>query len=242
MPGQEKPALPASLAAAWGVRERPSRGPKPGLSLDRIVDAGVRVASTGGLAAVSMARVAHELGTSTMALYRYVAAKDELLSLMVDAALGPPPQADPEAAWRSALTRWTWAYHERLRRHPWALRVFITGPPATPNQVAWMELALWSMREMPLSEDGKASVLRLLSGYVRNEATLTAALTDAGPISDEAMLGYSRLLATLTDPERFPALHALLAAGVFDRADPPEKEFSFGLERMLDGIEAFIET
>jgi AcrR family transcriptional regulator len=242
MPGQEEPALPASLAAAWGVRERPSRGPKPGLSLERIVDAGVRVASTEGLGAVSMARVAQELGTSTMALYRYVAAKDELLALMVDAALGPPPQTDRNAPWRSALTHWTWAYHERLRRHPWALRVPVTGPPATPNQVAWMELALWSMRETPLTEDEKASVLLLLSGYVRNEATLTVELMTAGFLSDEAMIGYSRLLATLTDPARFPALHALLAAGVFDRADPPEKEFSFGLERMLDGIAAFIET
>jgi AcrR family transcriptional regulator len=242
MSGQEEPSLPASLAAAWGVRERPSRGPKPGLSLDRIAEAGVRVASSEGLAAVSMARVAQELGTSTMALYRYVAAKDELLALMVDAALGPPPALDRDEPWRSALSHWTWAYHERLRRHPWAVRVPVTAPPATPNLVAWMELALQSMRQTPLSEDAKASVLLLLSGYVRNEATLTVELTAAGFLSDEAMIGYSRLLRTLTDPDRFPALHALLAAGVFDRADPPEKEFSFGLERMLDGIEAFIGT
>ncbi len=238
--GQEDLGMPASLIAAWGLRQRPSRGPRPGLSLARIVEAGVNVASSEGLAAVSMARVAEELGTSTMSLYRYVAAKDELLILMVDAALGPPPEPDPEAGWRTRLSDWAWGHHQRLSAHPWAVRVPITEPPTTPNQVAWMESALWSLRDTGLGEEEKASVLLLLSGYVRNDATLTVELTASGFISDEAMLGYSRRLATLTDPDRFPAIHALLKAGVFDRADPPEKEFSFGLERILDGVEALI--
>lgn len=239
--GQDDLGLPASLFAAWGLRERPSRGPKPGLSLTRIVEAGVHVASTEGLPAVSMARVAQELGVSTMSLYRYVAAKDELLILMIDAALGPPPASDPQDGWRAGLSRWAWDHHRRLSEHPWALRVPITEPPTTPNQVAWMESALSSLRNTRLAEEEKASVLLLLSGYVRNDATLTMELTAAGFISDEAMLGYSRRLATLTDPDRFPAIHALLAAGVFDRADPPEKEFSFGLDRILDGIEVLID-
>ncbi len=239
---QEGPPIPASVAAAWGRRERPTRGPKPGLSLERIVQAGVAVASREGLAAVSMARVAQELGTSTMSLYRYVKAKDELLMLMVDAAVGPPPPIAPDEDWRDALSRWAWSQHERMRRHPWAVRVPIAGPPTTPNQVAWMESVLWALRDTGLAEDEKASVLLLLSGYVRNEATLAAELMAAGFISDEQMMGYSRLLATLTDSDRFPALHALLEAGVFDRADPPEKEFGFGLERILDGIEALISS
>jgi AcrR family transcriptional regulator len=188
-----------------------------------------------------MARVAEELGTSTMSLYRYVAAKDELLTLMVDAALGPPPAPDPDEGWRSGLSRWAREYHQRLSAHPWGIRVPITAPPTTPNQVAWMERALWSLRATDLREEDKASVLLLLSGYVRSDATLAAELTTAGFISDEAILGYSRRLAALTDPERFPAIHALLAAGVFDRADPPETEFSFGLERILDGVQALID-
>lgn len=240
MARQAEPPVPPSLATAWGLRERPARGPKPSLSLSRIVQAGVDIASTEGLPAVSMARVAQELGASTMSLYRYVTAKEELLTLMVDAALGPPPAPDPDEDWREGLTRWTWGYHERLSAQPWAVRVPISGPPTTPNQVAWMERALWTMRDIGLTEDQKASVLLLLSGYVRNEATLTVELTVAGFISDEAMIGWSRLLRSLTDPDRFPALHALLESGVFDRADPPEKEFAFGLERILDGIEALL--
>ncbi|MBV9804034.1 MAG: TetR/AcrR family transcriptional regulator, partial [Solirubrobacterales bacterium] len=123
MSGQAEQPIPASLAAAWGLAGRPGRGPKPGLSVAQIADAGVRVAATEGLAAVSMARVARELGASTMALYRYVAAKEELLVLMVDTALGPPAPPEPHEQWRAALSRWSWDYHQRLTAHPWAVRV-----------------------------------------------------------------------------------------------------------------------
>src|SRR5580704_16646129 len=78
--------IPDSIAAAWGVRERPHKGPKPALSLPRIVDAAVRIADAEGLDAVSMGRVAVKLGTAPMSLYRHVSAKEELLRLMVDAA------------------------------------------------------------------------------------------------------------------------------------------------------------
>src|SRR6478672_10703967 len=81
--------LPPGIALAWGRAERPRRGPKPGLSLERIVAAGIGLAVTDGLGSVSLGRVAAELGASTMALYRYVPAKDDLLTLMVDTAFGP---------------------------------------------------------------------------------------------------------------------------------------------------------
>jgi AcrR family transcriptional regulator len=73
MTDDEDVGLPASIAAAWGLRERPRRGPKRELSVAKIVEAGITVADTEGLEAVSMSRVAGELGASTMALYRYVA-------------------------------------------------------------------------------------------------------------------------------------------------------------------------
>src|SRR5881397_1914280 len=103
-PGAVEAEVPASVAAAWGVRERPHKGPKPTLSLARIVDAGVRVADTEGLDAVSMGRVA---------------SKEELVKLMVDAAWGDSP--GPLLAgenWRAGLSRWAWAMRAALRRHP----------------------------------------------------------------------------------------------------------------------------
>lgn len=236
MSRQEPPELPASLRAAWGLESRSGRGPKPGLSLEQIVDAAVQLADSQGLSAVSMARVAQELGASTMSLYRYVAAKDELLALMVDAASGPPPTADPDEGWRESLARWARVSLEGMLRHLWAVQVPITGPPTTPNQVAWLEQGLRALAGTPLPEEEKASVVLLVSGYVRNQATLAAQLGAAEFVSDAAMSAYSRLLGELTEGERFPAIGAVLAAGVFDRADPPEKEFEFGLQRILDGV------
>ena len=74
-------ALPRALEVAWGGGVRAGKGPRPGLTLAKIVEAGVRIAASEGLAAVSMSRVASEVGAATMSLYRYVGAKDELLAL-----------------------------------------------------------------------------------------------------------------------------------------------------------------
>src|SRR5919202_6164918 len=96
--------LPAIVARAWGLQQPGTRGPRPGLSLERVVDAAIAVARTEGLAAVSMARVATGLGVSSMGLYRYVSGKNELLTLMVDRAWGlpPAPQSAP-AEWREGV-------------------------------------------------------------------------------------------------------------------------------------------
>jgi AcrR family transcriptional regulator len=236
--------LPASIQAAWGLRERPVKGPKPGLSLERIVAAAVKVADAEGLAAVSMSRVAAALGTSAMSLYRYVAAKDELLALMVDAAIGPPPPPEPGEGWREGLSRWAWAYRTALYRHPWVLRVPISGPPVTPNGMTWLEDGLRSLRETDLTEGEKLSTILLLSGFVRNEATLMADISAAARASDSAtqeiMPSYGRLIARLTDAARFPALHQALASGVLDADDDPDDEFMFGLDRILDGVDELV--
>src|SRR5215469_5805920 len=92
-PMSDDEQLPPAIELAWGRRRRATRGPKPGLTLERIVAAGIKVAMTEGIGALSMTRVAAELGVGTMSLYRYISAKDELLTLMVDSALGSPPEA-----------------------------------------------------------------------------------------------------------------------------------------------------
>jgi AcrR family transcriptional regulator len=238
--------LPDSIAAAWGVRERPHKGPKPALSLERIVAAAVRIADADGLDAVSMGRVAAELGAAAMSLYRHVSGKEELLSLMVDAALGDAP--DPLAAgegWRSGLSRWAWGFRASISRHPWAIRIPLNSLPILPHAVAWFEHALACMQDTQLTEARKASVIMLLSGYVRNvaatESDIAAAMQASGLSPSEWMSAYPRMLTKLTDPQRFPALAAFIAAGVFDAADGPDDEFIFGLDRILDGIEDLIQ-
>jgi AcrR family transcriptional regulator len=237
-----EPGLPASIELAWGrPGGRPRRGPKPGLTLDRIVAAGIAVAVSDGLAAVSMGRVAAELDASTMALYRYVAAKDDLLQLMVDTALGGAPGAHrPGDGWRAGLARWAVAVRAAYYRHPWVLKVPITGPPLGPNNVAWLEDALRCLAGAPLAEDQKLSVVLLISGFARNEATLTADIV-AASAGSPVMPGYGQALTVLIGgSDAFPALRQAIASGALDEYDDIDKEFSFGLERILDGVELLI--
>src|SRR6201995_685169 len=237
--------LPASVEAAWGLRERPHRGPKPGLSLARIVEAGVAVAGSDGLAAVSMGRVAAELGAAPMSLYRYVRAKDELIALMADAVYGEFLEpAVPGEDWRAGLTRCAWTMRAALYRHPWALKVPISGLPVLPNEVAWFEQALGCLDGTGLTEREKASVIQLVAGFVRNEATTSADIMAAIEASGDGpagwLAGYGRLLGQLTDAERHPAITRFVSWGVYDELDPPDQHFGFGLKTILDGIAGLI--
>lgn len=233
--------LPDVIAQAWGVREPSSRGPKRGLTLDRIVDAGIRLAATEGLGALSMGRVASALGVGTMSLYRYVAAKDDLLLLMVDAALGVPPTDIARAPdWRTGLTNWATGVRAAYRTHPWSLRVPISGPPMGPHNVAWLEAALEALEHTALPEQQKLSVVLLLSGFVRNEVTLTSDIAAASR-GRPVMTPYGAMLARLINERDFPALHRAVASGALDDDDDLDAEFDFGLACILDGVEALIQ-
>jgi AcrR family transcriptional regulator len=235
------PSFPPVFELAWGKRDRPTKGPKRALSLERIVKAGITVADTEGLEAVSMARVAREVGASTMSLYRYVASKDELLTLMVDEGLGPPPaQSEFGPDWRSGLTRWAVLVREAYNGGLWALRVPISAPPLGPNNVRWLEAALGCLESAPLSEAHKLSTVLLISGFVRNEATLSADIQAAVSADPDAAFNYGTALSQLIDPNSFPAIQRALAAGIFDDNDELEGEFEFGLVRILDGIEVLM--
>ncbi|MGP3637076.1 TetR/AcrR family transcriptional regulator C-terminal domain-containing protein [Streptomyces sp. 24-1644] len=240
--------LPASIEAAWGLRARPVKGPKPGLALDRIVAAAMAVAATEGLAAVSMGRVAKELGASTMALYRYVSAKDELYVLMQEAAMGPPPPLpalETGAGWREAISQWARSQREVFHRNLWMLRIPIAGPPASPHSVAWWEQGLQALDGSGLHEGDKISVILLISGFVRNEALLmsdlAAAVEARGVPAQDVMAAWEHTLNRLVDPVRHPALSRLMESGVLNEPDEPDYDFTFGLDRLLDGIDVLVQ-
>lgn len=233
--------LPASIEQAWGYRERPTKGPKRGLSLEQVVSAGVKVAATEGLGAVSMSRVAKEVGTSAMALYRYVASKDELLTLMVDEAVGEPGFVVGDGGWRVELERWAWAELGGYRSHPWALQVPIGGPPVTPKVIRFLEKGLRCLADTPFTPGDKMSVILTLSSFVRAWAVLGAQL-DASFVDGEkeAMADYAAALAAVTTREEFPHLREVIEANVFapEEDEDIDNDFVFGLARLMDGFEA----
>jgi AcrR family transcriptional regulator len=244
----EDTGLPASFELAWGVRDRPTKGPKRGLSLAQIVDAGVRVANAEGIGGVSMSRVAGELGMSAMSLYRYVASKDELLWLMIDGAFGQMEAAEPtEGGWRERLERWAEIELAAYRRFPWILRIPISGAPIMPHQLRFMEWGLRALGDTKLAEQEKLSAILLITSFTRSFALLStdiaAAIAAGDPIARSTM-AYGALIKKLTSVEEFPALHAVVDSGAFEDDDSPtdalEHDFRFGLDRILDGVAALM--
>jgi AcrR family transcriptional regulator len=242
----EKPdgGLSPEMAALWDNRARPRRGPKPAMSVEAIVAAAMTVADAEGLEAISMQRVAKELGYTTMSLYRYVSSKGVLLTLMLDAAIGGPPEVVAGEDWRAALQRWAWAMLERLRKHPWSLQIPISGLQISPYRLAWLDCGLQMLAGTMLAEHDKAETLLLLSSYVMSEARLARDLQQEAASSaalGEAPQTFGQTLAPLIDPARYPALAKAIAAGVLD--DPVQYDDAiseFGLQRILDGIEVLM--
>jgi AcrR family transcriptional regulator len=113
----------------WGDRERTTqRGPRPGLTLEQIARKAIAIADAEGLGAVTMQRLANELGFSTMALYRYVATKDDLIALMVDHSIDEMPDLSATAGdWRGSLTTCAHALLGLYHLHPWTLMISIDG-------------------------------------------------------------------------------------------------------------------
>ncbi len=210
------------------------------LSRDRIVLAAIAVADDEGTDALTMRTLARELGVATMSLYRHVKSRDELLTMMTDAALAeqPPPKKGARG-WRKQLELLARQQWEGYRRHPWlAQSLSMTRPQILPNGMRHTEAVLEALKERGL---GPAATLQLgvtFLAYVRGMATSLEsevhAEQDTGLSSDEWMetrkseieplLGQVPVLASLADvPDVQMHIDAL---------------FECGLRCMLDGIEA----
>jgi hypothetical protein len=105
--------------------------------------------------------------------------------------------------------------------------------------VAWLNNALEALVGTPLTEQQKLSSVLLLSGFVRNDAILTADLA-ASTAGGQVMPGYGTALARLIGDRAFPALQRAIASGALDDDDDIDAEFGFGLERILDGLAVLI--
>jgi len=241
--------VPRVLRLLWGLEEPSRRGPKPGLSLDAIADAAVRLADAEGLAAVSMSRVAGELGFSTMSLYRYVDSKDDLLLVMANAGYGRPElRHGPRAAWRTRMEEWARAMRAGLAAHPWLLEIPVSEPPLAPNPLAWMEAGLQALSATPLREQEKLSAMLLTDTFVRGQTQLAlqvdAAARRSGSTPQEADARYARVLGRLVTPETHPGLVGALSSGSLEDGgdDFADAEFAFGLKVVMEGIAGLVEA
>ncbi|MER7667221.1 TetR/AcrR family transcriptional regulator C-terminal domain-containing protein [Kitasatospora sp. NPDC096128] len=218
----------------WEQPARPTRGPKPSLSLERIAAAGVAVADAEGLGAVSMQKVAGLLDFTKMSLYRYVPGKAELVALMVESAFGEPPEATDDGDWRAQLTAWAHHLAASLARHPWLLDATLGPRIPGPRELTWLERVVAALDGHGLTGAERMDAAVLLAGHVRAIAEQARAV---GPdVSPEAELLAALGTVVNRHADRFPAVAAAMAD-----PDGRDQALDFGLARILDGLAALID-
>jgi AcrR family transcriptional regulator len=224
------------------LREEPcSRN--PGHSRARIAAAAIEIADTEDFDAVSMRRVAQQLGAGTMTLYHYVANKDELVTLMMDAVMGEVlvPAEELPSEWRPAMARIAISTLESLRRHRWALDL-LDEPRPGPNKLRHLEQSLQAMAGAGANPKAGLEAIVLIDEYVFGFAIREAQEPDAhGPGWPP---GVREFFERELDSGAFPCARELLGedldtgVAVVRELFREEGRFERGLERLLDGIEA----
>jgi AcrR family transcriptional regulator len=227
----------------WDLDGKPTRGPKPTLTLDRIVDTAIDIADADGLEALSMRRVAEALGVGTMSLYRYVPGKAELLDLMLDAISGPDPSVSTLGDdWRTAMEALGRALWRLYLRHPWLPFVDQTRPLLGPNSLNGFEVALAGLQDSRLSSQQKVNAISLIEAFVSS-----AARTHNNAVTAEQRTGLSTeefWLAQTPVIEKAMATGRYQLIGSLDEdafASSAEEFFEFGLRCILDGLQALVD-
>lgn len=255
--GQGDPT--ASMTLLWkGEEARPARkapGPKPGLTVDAIVEAAVAVADEAASAAgLSMRTVAERLGCSSMALYTYVPGKAELLDLMYDRVHAELP-IDRAAGddWRTEVTTWASELKEFCLRHPWVLQVSYARPVLGPHEQAVLEALLRALSGARLEAGTLRAVVSSLFHFVHGSARTTAEARRAAAVTGVADRDWWTARVTLLNElapdfaDRFPLSTRLASARTPPAADgdptdtwerETDRVFAVGLAVLLDGIEA----
>jgi AcrR family transcriptional regulator len=215
-----------------------------GLTHDRIAEAAVRIADAHGLEAVSMRRLGEELGAATMAFYRYVKGKDDVLGLMLNLAYAEVEVAADLTGWRAILSALAWELRDMHLRHPWAGQVqALTATGFAPNVLAVNEIGLKALDGLDLDPESLmtafATVMAFVEGMVAEQVSMRLYLRRRGFDSEEDFnRAYPESFAPyvqwiLARADRYPTVVKLMTNGY---TEDYGRSFDAGLNCVLDGL------
>ena len=234
--------LPPGLALAWGAAAKTSKlGRPPSRNVQQVIDAAAELADAGGFEALSMPNLGRKLGLTANAVYRYVRSKDELLVLLAETGWGPPPDLEAAAdLWRDAATTWTRAMIDRCDVHPWLVDLPVRGAPMTPNMLRWTEVILEAFIRTGLGPKAAIQCALLLDIYARRVASMRRDLSQSTAESVQSTAVRDFLLPLLHE-HGYPVLAAIMTGDDYSD-DLDEDDLTFGLTRILDGIDVLIRS
>ncbi|MEU9143957.1 TetR/AcrR family transcriptional regulator [Streptomyces sp. NPDC048349] len=218
------------------MAEKTDTGRRAPLSRDRVLAAAVALADDIGIEALSMRKLAQELGVVPMALYKHVANKEQLLNGMVDVVVGGIDPPAPGADWKSAVRQRILSARRALLAHSWAAQVIQSRTSPTPVVLAYMDSVIGMFRTGGFSVDLTHHVMHALGSRMLGFAQ---ELFDATP-------GPAPDASTTTPPEAtglYPYVTELAAAvahegdSVVGGGCDDQFEFEFALDLLLDGFE-----
>ncbi|KAA9379167.1 TetR family transcriptional regulator [Microbispora cellulosiformans] len=223
------------------------RGPRPGLSVDAVVAAATAIADAEGLRAMTMRRVAQDLGVVAMTLYTYVPGKAELLDLMLDAAYAAMPHTDTAGRpWRERVTAVAAENRALFERHPWVVGVATSRPLLGPGALAKYEHELSAFDGLRLDDVDLDSaltfVLEFVRGWARSRAEAETARCESRMTDEQWWATNGPLLARVLDERTYPLASRVGSAvgAAHGTAYDPQHAYDFGLGRVLDGLETLI--
>lgn len=237
-----------TLALLWGNHTRPGRS---GLTVAAIVRAATEIADASGLEAVGMRQVAERLHVGTMSLYTHVPSKAELIALMADTAYGElysdahEPARQP-GGWRSGMTFVARRNWELYARHPWLMDISEARPMVGPHASLKYEAELGPLDGIGLDDVEIDSTLTLVLSHVANAASVRighlAAQQQSGQSDAEWWHEIAPLLEQVFQGSHFPLSGRIGEASsmAYDGVVDPDHMLTFGLERILDGVEMLI--
>lgn len=230
--GAEAPGVdPRQL---WLGPDRPRRGRKPAYSREAITAAAVALADAEGLEAVTMRKVAAQVGAGVMSLYSYAPDKETLLNLMVDHVSGELPTTDTLTGdWRADLKAVAHLQRALMLRHPWLPAALSTHRTPGPHTLAFLERALTALRPTGLDGAAKLEIFAQLTAFVAGHAAHEIAQAAASRSPDRAAAEARYLAAVAADGHHPELAEALSAPG---RPLAPEATFTRFLNRLIDGL------
>lgn len=238
------PELRRRSQLLWEDRTPGTRGPKAAVTPDDVVEAAMEIADADGLSAVTMNAVASRLGYTTMALYRYFPNKETLLDAVIDAGTGQPPRFDePRADWRSEVALWAHAKRASLCARPWLAELPFVAAPHGPNWLLWLEAISDSLSRTGLGAQDIGGALSVVDGYTRGASDTAVSLARArarGVTDAEWAAGVGADLGRSIGDPRFTHFAAIITAPSDGQPRSLEEGFDWGLQRVLDGIEAYV--
>ncbi|MEW9527312.1 TetR/AcrR family transcriptional regulator C-terminal domain-containing protein [Microbispora sp. NPDC049125] len=207
------------------------------LNRDRVLRAAVALADDAGIEALSMRKLAQELGVVPMALYKHVANKEELLDGMVDVIVGEIDPPIHGAEWKDAIRRRILSARQALLRHRWASHVIESRTQASPVVLDYMNSVIGMFLAGGFSADLTHHVMHALGSRMWG-FTQEVFPTPPPPADPDAQAAMFRQLAA-----RYPHIIEIATAGSHDegsavgRGCDDQFEFEFALDVLLDGFE-----